>query len=94
MGAADDFLENPGFGRPIAPIEEVVGAWEAERKVVPDSDVEGMATMLAVLGVDAMTGDGLLNQIPPDVLDAFSHLEGAKADTYEQVRAILADKLS
>jgi hypothetical protein len=94
MGAADEFLEHPGFGRPVDSIENVLKQWDAEQKSYSGDDITGMTAMLAVLGADAVTGDRLLNQISPELLQAFAHLEGEKADTYEEVRAILAEKLA
>ena len=46
----------------------------------------------AVLG-DLLVGDGLNDQISPELLDGFAKLMGQKADSYDEVRSILLDKL-
>jgi hypothetical protein len=46
-----------------------------------------------VLVGDTLHGDGLLDQIPPEVRDAFVNLMGTKADTYQEMRQILIAKI-
>ncbi len=58
----------------------------------PRLDREGMAALLTTLGFDAATGDGLLDQIPPNMLAATADLMGDRADTYAEVREMLLDK--
>ena len=42
---------------------------------------------------DLLVGDGLNDQISPGLLDGFAELMGQKADSYDEVRNILFDKL-
>lgn len=91
---ADEFLSHEEFGsRPIRNIAEVVQQWDQERGGKSCDDLSGMATMLAVLGIDAAMGDGLLNEVSPDLLEAMSHLMGQKADTYVEARNLITEQL-
>lgn len=47
----------------------------------------------AVIAGDALYGDGILDQIPQDLRDAFTNLMGEKADTYKKMRHILRSKI-
>jgi hypothetical protein len=92
---ADDFLNHSEYGRqPIRDISDIVKQWDQERGGKSCDDTTGMATMLAVLGIDAMTGDGLLNEISPELLASMTHLMGEKADTYEEARQLITEKLA
>lgn len=50
--------------------------------------------MLAVLGVDAAIGDGLLNELSPELQQAMEHLMGEKADTYDDARKLIENSLA
>lgn len=89
---ADEFIANPVLGSAPRPIDEVIAQWDTEGKGIRD-DATGMATMLTVLGLDAAMGDGLLNQIPPELQGAMEHLMEAKADTYEEARHLIEESL-
>ena len=92
---ADEFLADPIYGRrPIRQINTVISDWVKDLKGSARSDGLGMATMLAALGIDALTGDGLLDQISPDLLSSMKNLMGEKADTYEEARRLIADKIA
>ena len=92
---ADEFLSHPDYGRkPIRNIADVVKQWEYERGGQSCDDATGMATMLAVLGVDAVVGDGILNEISPELVTSMSHLMGEKADTYDEARRLITNKLA
>jgi hypothetical protein len=47
----------------------------------------------AVIAGDALHGDGMLDQIPRQLRDAFVNLMHEKADTYEKMRQILLEHL-
>lgn len=92
---ADEFLSDHEYGRkPIRDIADVVKQWDQDRGGKSCDDETGMATMLAVLGIDAMTGDGLLNEISPELVTSMSHLMGEKVDTYDEARQLITDKLA
>lgn len=90
---ADDFIANPVLGRSPRPIEQIVAKWELQARG-PRDDSTGMMTMLSVLGIDAAIGDGLLNEVPPDVQAAMEHLMGEKADTYDEARELIRHSLA
>ena len=92
---ADEFLNDHEYGRkPVRDIADVVKQWDQDRGGKSCDDETGMATMLAVLGIDAMTSDGLLNEISPELVTSMSHLMGEKADTYDEARQLITDKLT
>ena len=88
----DEFASHPILGRNPRLIAEVISEWELDGKLVKD-DPNGMATMLAILGVDAAIGDGLLNQISPELQEAMQSLMGDKADTYDEARQLIEQSL-
>lgn len=47
----------------------------------------------AVIAADALNGDGLRDQIPTELRDAFAKLMRERADSYSEMRKILADKI-
>lgn len=89
---ADEFISDPIFGRTPQGIDGIVSKWEKEGRGVQD-DATGMATMLAVLGLDAAIGDGLLNQVPPELQAAMEHLMDERADTYDEARKLIENSL-
>lgn len=92
---ADEFLSDHEYGRkPIRDIADVISEWDQGRGGKSCDDATGMATMLVVLGIDAMAGDGVLNEISPELVKSMSHLMGEKADTYEEARQLITDKLA
>jgi hypothetical protein len=71
-------------------IESVVGRWNREREL--DALLHTHVGAGVILG-DLLVGDGLLDQVSPELKDAFSELMGEKADSFNKVRQILLDKL-
>ena len=90
---ADEFVSDPVLGRSPSPIDEILEQWNKQGKCFRD-DATGMVTMLAVLGLDAAIGDGLLNQIPPELQAAMEHLMDTKADTYDEARHLIEHSLA
>ena len=91
---ADDFLNHKEYGwQPTRNIADVVHQWDHEREGKSCDDITGMTTMLVVLGIDAAIGDGLLNEVSPELLAAMSHLMGEKADTYNEARSLISEQL-
>ena len=82
------------FGDKPRSIEEVLRRWQFD-------ELDGLLRTLgnhydqligsAVIVGDAMHGGTLLDQIPPEVKQAFTNLMHAKADTYQEMRQILLD---
>jgi hypothetical protein len=92
---ADEFLNHYEHGRkPIRNIADIVKQWDQEHGGKSCDDATGMTTMLTILGVDAAVGDGLLNEISPELATSMSHLMGEKADTYDEARKLIAEKIS
>ena len=90
---ADEFLNHLEYGRgPIRKIADVIQKWDLERGGKSCDDLSGMGTMLAVLGIDAAIGDGLLDEVSPDLLAAMSNLMEQKADTYDEARNLITEQ--
>ena len=85
-----EFLVRHGAGEPGS-IERLATYWEREREV--DAALHSQVGAGLLLG-DLMVSDGLLNQISPELRDAFAALMGEKADSYGKVRRILLQKLN
>jgi len=64
--------------------------WDKEEEL--DNLLQSSVGSGVVLG-DLLVGDGLNDQISPELLDGFAELMGQKADSYDEVRNILLDKL-
>lgn len=86
------FIAQHGSGQ-IQRLEDIQDAWrrDANRRVV--DDFLGAEIYAGMTIGDALTGDGLRDQISPDLLRACSELMGEKADTYHEVRQLLLEKL-
>jgi len=90
----DDFCARYSEGR--RRIDDVVRAWQL-------AELDGLLRTLrdqhdqligaAVIAGDALRGDGMLDQIPQDLQDAFANLMHAKAGTYDEMRQILRSKI-
>lgn len=65
--------------------------WMLEKDI---SDFLGMQITGGVILADALIGDGMRDHISPELLSAFHSLMGAKAETADQVRDLLLEKLS
>jgi len=70
--------------------DEIVPRWDRERELheVLGTPVAGGLT----LG-DLMVGDGLRDQVSPELFNAFHKLMGQKAQSYDDVRQILLERL-
>ncbi len=80
------------FGSNSRNINEVTRQWqidELDELLRTLSDEHGQLIDSAVIVGDALHGDGMLDQIPRGLHDAFFSLMKEKADTYEKMRQIL-----
>lgn len=78
------------YGQQRKSIDEVLGQWRVEQ-------VDGFLDNLIASGIlfsDLAIGDGLRDQISPELLEGFANLMHGKADSYNQVREILLEKLA
>ncbi len=71
------------------PIDDILGQWRVEHV---DSFLDNLIAS-GVLLSDLAIGDGLRDQISPELLKGFEALMHGKADTYNEVREILRDKI-
>ncbi len=78
------------YGTTRRPISDIINDWVTEKKV---EDFLGMPYIGGVTVADMLVGDGLTDTIPPEVLEAFKGIMGEKADTYQEVKAIIVDKV-
>jgi hypothetical protein len=76
------------------PIAQVIKEWETRRRNRVAEDYLGFETFLALLIADANMGDGLLDQISPDLLAAFTARRGENFDSYDEVRTYLHEMLA
>lgn len=81
------------FGNDASSIDVIAQRWsvaEVDRLLARlDQDFIGHATIVG----DALHGDGIPDQIPRQLAEAFSALMKEKADTYRQMRQILAERI-
>ena len=89
MSAIDDFCHGHGNGT-LCKIEETVQGWVHEKEV--DDLLETQVGDGVLLG-DLLSGDGLQDQVSPDLLKGFSELMKGKVNSYDDVRRILLEKL-
>jgi hypothetical protein len=80
------------FGGNTRNINDVLRRWQLNEldgllRTLRDQHDQLIGT--AVIAGDALHGDGMLDQIPHELRDAFVNLMHEKADTYEQMRQIL-----
>lgn len=91
---ADSFcLEHETSGREIRDIDDVIDQWESRTGLRKAHDFLGYQTLLTILLADAATGDGLLDQISPDLLMAFAARRGTALDDYDEIRSYLNEML-
>jgi len=86
----NEFCEQ--FGGDSRSINEVMREWqlnETEVLLRTLRDQHDQVIGSAVIAGDALNGDGMLDQIPRELKDAFTNLMHEKADTYEEMRQIL-----
>ena len=92
---ADQFCNDfDAKGKLALPIETVVAQWEADKSSRVAEDYLGFEAFLALLIADANVGDGLLDQISPDLLAALTARRGESLDSYDEVRAYLQEMLA
>ena len=77
------------YGQRRRPVDDVLGKWRVEQV---DSFLDNLVAS-GVLLSDLAIGDGLRDQISPELLKGFDALMHGKADTYNEVREILRDKI-
>ena len=90
MSAIEDFRRTHGTGE-NRKVDDIVRQWVHEKEV---DDFLGTPVTAGVLLGDLLCGDGLQDQISPDLLKGFSELMGDKADSYDAVRQNLLEKLA
>jgi hypothetical protein len=89
---ADKFCKDfEASGQMLCPIEDVVITWKESSRNNSKEDVLGFDSLLAALIVDANTGDGLLDEISPELLEGFAARRGENFDSYDEVRAYLQE---
>ena len=92
---ADQFCDNfAASGRAATPIASVVAKWEAEQPNRRADDFLGFEAFLSLVIADANMGDGLLDQISPELLAAFAARRGEELNSYDEVRAYLQEMLA
>ena len=77
-------------GGPTQSCRTICERWDKDEEL--DNLLQTAVGAGVVLG-DLLVGDGLNDQISPELLDGFAELMGQKADSYDEVRTILLDKL-
>ncbi|MBM4076549.1 MAG: hypothetical protein FJ267_13040, partial [Planctomycetes bacterium] len=81
------------YGQNVQPIDAVCQKWTfSEIDLMLQKLDHDFVGATVVIG-DALHGDGIRDQIPNELRDAFAGLYREKADTYAQMRAILAEKV-
>lgn len=92
---ADQFCaEFDSSGAQPSRIEDVLDRWNSERQMHKTDDTLGMEALIAVLVADANIGDGLLDQISPELLQAFIARRGDSLDSYDEIRAYLQEMIA
>ena len=76
-------------GKPTQSFRKIAARWEREKEL---GDLLQTAVGAGVVLGDLLAGDGLNDQISPELLAGFAELMGQKADSYDEVRSILLDK--
>ena len=77
-------------GSPTQSFKAICDRWDKEEEL--DNLLQSSVGSGVILG-DLLVGDGLNDQISPELLYGFTGLMGQKADSYPEVRNILLDKL-
>jgi len=85
----DEFVDRFRSTR-TQPIARIAERWDREAQL--DRFLATTVGAGVTLG-DLLVGDGLGDQISPELLDAFQARMGQSAETYDQVRQILLDRL-
>lgn len=74
----------------VRPMEQLATRWERQAQL---DQLLGTSVAGGVTLGDLMIGDGLRDQVSPDLFQAFHALMGEKAQSYDQVRQILLDRM-
>lgn len=91
---ADRFCrEFESSGRSASEIDRVLDEWEKKYHKRTADDYLGFESFMALLVADASVGDGLLDQISPELLEAFAARRGESLDSYDEVRNHLQQML-
>ena len=77
-------------GGPTQSFKTICDRWDKEEEL--DNLLHSSVGSGVVLG-DLLVGDGLNDQISAELRDGFAELMGKKADSYDEVRTILLEKL-
>lgn len=80
-------------GKTLRSIDEVVESWGKSPGSRTSKDFLGYQSLLLALLADQAHGDGLVDQISPDLLAAFTARRGESLNEYEEVRAHLVEML-
>ncbi len=72
------------------PAEDICDRWEKEKQV---HDFLGLEVSTGVVVADLLHGDGMLDQISPELREGFQELMGEKADSYHEIHQIILEKL-
>lgn len=75
-------------------IDDVLAEWDRDRLKRTPEDYLGFEALIALLVADANVGDGLLDQISPELLAAFTARRGESLDSYDEVRSYLQEMLA
>jgi len=89
MRTIEEFYKRYSDG-PTQSFRNICDLWDKEDEL--DNLLHGAVVPGVVLG-DLLVGDGLNDQISSELLEGFANLMGQKADSYDEVRRILRDKL-
>ena len=89
MKTISEFYDRYSDG-PTQSFRTICARWDIEEEL---GNLLQTAVGAGVLLGDLLVGDGLNDQISPELLDGFAELMGQKADSYDEIRNILLDKL-
>lgn len=70
--------------------ESIFECWDKEKRI---DELLNSSIAPGIVLFDVLHGDGVLDQIKPELKKAFQDLMGDKADTYEEIRAVLLKKI-
>lgn len=87
----DEFCSR--FGSDVRSIDAVAVQWNAYEIDQMLSKLDDEVIGSALIVGDALHGDGIRDQIPKQLRDAFAGLMKEKADTYKAMRQILSEKI-
>lgn len=92
---ADRFCRDfESTGRGARNIDTVLDDWSRNSRKRTAEDYLGFEAFIALLVADANVGDGLLDQISPELLVAFTARRGESLNSYDEVRSYLQQMLA